>query len=205
VVRDLIVRLVQVAEYALLHTATFLSSQVFKLPPESRKTLAIPQGEGVALDLSLSFHIGKLSAGAGSFGVALRAPPSSTKGAGLVLTFDVGAADAAGTRAVICNTGSVVTSPLPKIRVLDGETLDLRVLLDRPILEVVLQGGRVGFIHAQLGLNASSEAVHVFNEGKAQIDVVNVTAYGMGCGWTDTLPVPRHGDDASDEEILSSF
>ena len=71
-----------------------------------------------------------------------------------------------------------------------GETmLDVRVLVDRPVVEVFIQGGRGAFVAAS-NFSASLASVHLLNRGAAAVHAT-VSAFGMGCGWSAVLPVPN--------------
>ena len=65
-------------------------------------------------------------------------------------------------------------------------------LIDRPYIEVFIQGGRIAFVVAP-AFNATTTAVRLFNGyggGRTEL-VANVTVNGMGCGWATDLPKPR--------------
>eukprot|EP00937_MAST-01D_sp_MAST-1D-sp2_P006943 g6943.t1 len=83
--------------------------------------------------------------------------------------------------------GPVLASRVP---VLAGERLDVRVLVDRPIVEMFFQGGRASYTRAAADFSAARVQVHLFNLGAANVAASNVSAFGMGCGWTDTPPAP---------------
>ena len=71
----------------------------------------------------------------------------------------------------------------------DETTLDVRVLVDRPVVEVFVQGGRGAFV-AVSNFSETLASVHLLNRGAAPVHA-NVSAYGMGCGWAAILPVPK--------------
>lgn len=75
---------------------------------------------------------------------------------------------------------------------LQGETLDVRILVDRPLVEVFVQGGRAAYVFADTTFTPDKSSVHLFNWGTsgAAVHARSVSAYGMGCGWTSTLPKP---------------
>jgi hypothetical protein len=106
----------------------------------------VPAGTGASMDLAVSFDVQALRGAAGPFGVAVRAPPtwSSSTAASpapgsfpnsstMALRLNISAPDAEGTRVV---TAFGVRAVLPTFRVLKGESLHVRVLLDRPLAEV---------------------------------------------------------------------
>lgn len=100
---------------------------------------------------------------------------------------------------------------------LPGETLDVRLVVDRPIVEVrrvhalvglayhplagsftgtlrhqvFVLGGRIAWAMGDGRFNASRAAVHVYNHGTTPVVASNVSVYGMGCGWAAKLPVPK--------------
>ena len=70
----------------------------------------------------------------------------------------------------------------------EGEAaLDLRILVDRSVVEVFVQGGRAvfskTFAPSVLYVPDTAIAVHAF--GAAPLTLESVAVYSMGCGWTD--------------------
>ena len=208
-----------VPEYAELRNATFLSGvDLGTLAPGATKTLgAVPAAAGGALDLLMSFDLSALPAGDGAshFGVALRAPAvapgqnasGALAGAAQNVWFVVSAADpASGVRNVtvagVMNGPGPPAAPKPypchrnvcpsnTTQLFPGETLDVRVLVDRPVTEVFVLGGRVAFVHQDNTFDASKTSVHVYNGGESAVSVRSLSVFGMGCGWRDDLPQPR--------------
>ena len=82
-------------------------------------------------------------------------------------------------------------APRPQVSVLTGETLDIRMVVDRPVVEIFVNGGRAAYVAADGGVQAGRAAVALFNNGTAAVVATNVSAYSMGCGWTDTKPIPK--------------
>ena len=78
------------------------------------------------------------------------------------------------------------------VPVLAGETFDVRVLVDRPIVEMFVQKGRAAFVSADANFTVDQTEVAVFNNGSKAIAATNVSAYEMGCGWATSKPVPAH-------------
>ena len=76
------------------------------------------------------------------------------------------------------------------LKVLTGETLDIRVLVDRPVVEIFVNKGRAAFVSADNSFHENHTKVALFNSGKAPV-TANVSAFGMGCGWTKTKPTPK--------------
>jgi hypothetical protein len=72
-----------------------------------------------------------------------------------------------------------------------SERLTVRIVVDRPIVEVYVLGGRIAWVHQDAFFNPNSTSVHVFNNGDNSVVVSNVSAYSMGCGWRSDLPPPK--------------
>jgi hypothetical protein len=83
------------------------------------------------------------------------------------------------------------------VKVLPGETLSLRVIVDRPIIEVFAQDGRAALTTADQIFTLDKTAVHLFNSGPRSISA-NASVAGMGCGWADALPVPKAAHKSDD-------
>ena len=84
------------------------------------------------------------------------------------------------------------------VRVLPGEPLSLRLLVDRTIIELFAQGGRGALVAADQIFRLDHTTAYLFNTGTMDVDV-NVSMYGMSCGWAAHLPKPkplRTDDDA---------
>ena len=81
---------------------------------------------------------------------------------------------------------------MPAFKVLAGESLDVRILVDGPIVEVFVQGGRSAFSWAENNFQRNKTAVHLFNAGSQNVVAKNVSVFGMGCGWRPDEPKPRH-------------
>jgi len=75
------------------------------------------------------------------------------------------------------------------VELLKGEsTLDVRILVDRPVVEIFAQGGRGAFVAAS-NFSVGRASVHLVNDGAVAV-VATVNASGMGCGWANALPLP---------------
>ena len=85
------------------------------------------------------------------------------------------------------------------VKVLPGEPLSVRVLVDRPIIEVFAQGGRGALVAADQIFSLESTSVHLFNTGKRDVSVT-ASLYGMGCGWAEVLPTPKPALKSDDVE-----
>ena len=185
------------------------------LEPGTTETLPVPSGGvGGAIDVVLSFDLTALAptVAPAHFGVAVRAPPTGVDGAGQKVTFLVSAADAQGTRTLTVS-GRRATARPPKhppppppkpfpavnvTKIFRGEVLDVRVLVDRMIVEVYVMGGRLAWTHTDVKhapgeypFDVSNTSVHLFNhDTKSSLTARNVSVYGMGCGWRADIPKP---------------
>ena len=83
------------------------------------------------------------------------------------------------------------SSATATIGVMDGETLDVRMLVDRPVVEIFVNRGRAAYVAADGGFVSNRTTVALFNSGKVAVTALNVSAYGMECGWTKTKPTPK--------------
>ena len=75
------------------------------------------------------------------------------------------------------------------VQLLEHESLDVRILVDRPVAEVWVRGGRGAFVAAS-NFSADHASVHLFNNGATAVDA-RVNAAGMACGWAAELPPPH--------------
>lgn len=78
---------------------------------------------------------------------------------------------------------------VPTVRVLAGETINMRVLVDRPVIELFVMSGRAATTLSGPPFRVNATAVFIFNQGKTAVTTVT-SAHGMGCGWAGSLPVP---------------
>ena len=69
------------------------------------------------------------------------------------------------------------------------KTLDVRIIVDRPVVEVFVQGGRGAFVAAS-NFSLDHASVHLVNDGATSVEA-RVNASGMACGWASELPTPR--------------
>merc|ERR1711924_452183 len=133
-----------------------------------------------------------------NFGVAVRAPLDTVDGADQKIEFFVSAADSNGVRNLTVG-GNYQDSkykcshicPSNVTQLLPGEALDVRVLVDRPIVEVFVMGGRIAYAHADAAFSMDRSSVHIFNDAAVPVSTSGVFAYGMGCGWRDDMPQPK--------------
>jgi sucrose-6-phosphate hydrolase SacC (GH32 family) len=173
-------------------------------PNASLRTLPLPAGVGGSADVLLSFTWTDIAAA--GFGVAVRAPQNGYVGAAaVIMTVDrIGPSDASGHR----NVSLSFVTPEPKIDhdsnakatvlLLPRETLDVRVLIDKSIVEFFVMGGRAAYVACDKFYSEANSSVHIFNTGAVPVTVPNVSAYQMGCGWTHDKPSPAN-DGLHDE------
>ena len=69
--------------------------------------------------------------------------------------------------------------------------MQVRVYVDRPVVDIFINGGRAAFTHAVADFVPNSTAVRVFNDGKTAVVASNVSVHGMGCAWTAMPPTHR--------------
>ena len=145
------------------------------------------------LSFVLPTHLG--AAQISSFGVAVRAPRNTSDGAAVIITFNVSASQRRQhsvdgschgvDRHVMMIINSNVSAEWP---LLCGEDLAVRILVDRPVVEVFGNGGRGSFVFADNDFDLSKQSVHVFNSDDQAVVVNNVSVYGMACGWQPDVP-----------------
>jgi len=206
-----------VVEYETLRNKTFAENEDWgMLSPGSLKTFpTLPPEAGGALDLLVSF-VPPLSTPASRFGVAVRAPTTGPQGAAGFVEFSIGAPDARTGVRVVNVTGNMAylepingkpvcwdggnLCPSNSTLLFPGETLDVRILVDRPIIETFVLGGRFAWAVAADWVpkgpfrryNPANSSIHFYNyDGESSVGIKNVSVYGMGCGWAATLPTPK--------------
>ena len=70
-------------------------------------------------------------------------------------------------------------------------TVNLRVLVDRPVVEVFVQGGRDAYVYADTSFNTSATQAFLFNNGDEDVELTSLSIFEMDCGWTSELPLPK--------------
>lgn len=153
-----------IPEYDKLRTGTvFERRSVGKLAPKEVHTLPVPATQAGAVDVLLSLNVSTWAADdTAAFGLNR----SCSRGCEpFIVLFDVGAADADGDRTVRVSTPNKVPgtpapncaghygiphgcepgTPRESVRVLRGEALSARFMVDGPLMEVFVQGGRMAF------------------------------------------------------------
>ena len=82
-----------------------------------------------------------------------------------------------------------ITSRSAFVKLVAGETLDVRVLVDRSVVECIVNDGRAAFVTTALNYSASKAEVALFNRGATgQANASSVWVFGMGCAWTSAKP-----------------
>jgi hypothetical protein len=189
-----------VEEYSLLHNETFIEGKSLGgISAGTSKPVPVARGTGSA-DILVSFE---LVAGASSFGVSVRSGDVKVEvasvttaptggGFAVLLGFYSGPQPCKSVRGQ--PPCSDPPSPPPPtnatIKVAVGETLDIRVLVDRPIVEIFINRGRAAFVSADTNFSVNLTDVSVFNGGAKPVTASNVSAYRMGCGWATVKPKP---------------
>ena len=204
-----------ISEYQVLRNRTFLTdADVGVLPPGTLHTLPqLPPEAGGAFDMLTTFALTSLDAVEG-FGLAARAPPTGPEGAAFFIQFAVAPAAADGSRAVNVSgrmgylddvAGKPVCSgdigcPSNTTVLLSGEDeLRVRLLVDRPIVEVFVNEGRFAWsvdadywpVEARVPqeiaqYNAQNSSIHFYHHGVVgtpSLHIRNVSLWGMACGW----------------------
>ena len=182
-----------VSEYTSLRNQTFVSTQTGgEIPAGGKVDLPIPAAGGGAVDVLLTIEPGPSAVGMGL----------SVKSGAAKLTI-VGVDTVAGGHSVslvINTTNDTTWDPVHEfnagppnahhlIFVAHGETIDIRAMVDRPIVEWFVNGGRAAHV-AVSPFNPREAAVAVFNLAQSARRFKSVAAYGIGCGWASTKPVP---------------
>jgi hypothetical protein len=192
-----------VPELTKLRTKALMQPQSLgRLTPNTLETLPLPAGAGGSADVLLSFALPEsvtaVGVAASGFGVAVRAPSNEYAGvAAVTMTVNhISAPDGStGSR----NVSLSFVTPDPKVNhdsnanatvlLLHGETLDVRVLIDKSIVEFFVMGGRAAYVACDKFYSPANSSVHIFT-GAAPVVVANVSAWSMGCGWSHSMPVP---------------
>ena len=205
-----------VVELETLRNTTYVHGKSLSLAAGASHTLSIPAPGGGAADILASFA---LSAGVHGFGVSVRSgdvkvqvtsvTPSKTHAGGFSVTvaFNSGPQPCVSVRGQPrCTAPPSVPPPTnATVLVAPGETLDIRILVDRPVVEMFVNKGRAAFVSADANFSVTKTAVALFNRGTAAVQASNVSAFGMGCGWAKTKPSPSRRDDGVANSIAASL
>ena len=139
-----------------------------------------PASSGLAMDLVFDIEVPASSNGTVSVVSSFMATSSQN---GVVFTIDIAAAAMAGGRG---GSGGARTGTLDgniHFPILATETaVRVRVLVDRSIVEIFVQGGRVAKT-VRAYPKPGSNQVWLEATSPAGATVSNVTAFSMGCGW----------------------
>jgi hypothetical protein len=187
-----------VVEYEGLRNETFVDAAAYELVSSgSMATLPIPAAAGATLDLLVDFALP--AGGDGSFsgvGIAVRAPPNTPGDSYFGLWLAVSAANANGVRTVDIgsNIGDHRNAGNTTSMFAGESALRVRVLVDRPLVESFVMGGRYAWAYSLeselLPFSLANSSVILFNYGPVAVNAI-VSAFSMGCGWSDSLPVPK--------------
>ena len=194
-----------VRELVALRNGTLASERGVRVAPGTPHVVAgtgAPHADASAADVVLSIALPTMGGDdAAAVGVSVLANVSDDGGGALapfggVLTLvNFSAPDANGTIHALasvrtlnpCGSGSegVAQASFP---ILKGETaLELRVLVDRSVVEVFVMGGRAVFSKTFAPSVLYVPDTHVALQAWGDVDALaaSVDVYSMGCGWTD--------------------
>ena len=196
-----------VVEYEKLRSATLFAGRNLSIESGRNETLPVPASAGGALDLQASFELTDVLRG---FGVSVRSGDVSVR-------VDVVQKSSAGFKATVTFLPNAPPPPPPdatghlgsempplmsktvSVQVLVGETLDIRVIVDRPVVEIFINQGRAAFVAGALKpFSADRLEVSLFNAGPPV--PATVEAHEMGCGWAQSRPEPRPPAIKADDE-----
>jgi sucrose-6-phosphate hydrolase SacC (GH32 family) len=165
-------------ELAALHNATLANESAVRLAPNLTHAVHLPPGTGAAVDIEVTVALPSTPSAALHFALQVLAPTEATTGEGVTSSLHIAAAAADGTRNVTVNGQAGDT-----FVVLRGEeTLHVRALVDRSIVEVFFAGGRASVTtRAYPALGESG--VRLISVSGATVN--NVVVHEMGCGWVD--------------------
>ena len=200
-----------VEEYSLLHNETYIEGKSLgAISAGVSKPVPVARGTGSA-DVLVSFE---LVAGASRFGLSVRSGDVKVEvasvteaptggGFAVLLGFYSGPQPCESVRGKPpCSDPPTPPPPTnATIKVAVGETLAIRVLVDRPIVEIFINRGRAAFVSADTNFSVNLTDVSVFNEGAKPVTASNVSAYRMGCGWATSKPKPAPGQQAGPRPI----
>jgi len=193
-----------VGEYTTLRNRTFFQDQRLSVPTAAGgkpgvARLSVPPETG-SLDVLASFELP--AKGASGFGVSVRSGDvrlevvsavATAAGHVVVVNFYAGPQPCVSVRGQPPCTASPTPPPPTNatLEVLRGETLDVRMLVDRPIVEIFVNGGRAAFVSADANFSSATTDVSLFNNNdNVGVTASSVSAFEMGCGWATELPKP---------------
>lgn len=176
-----------VDEYVSLRNATLLQLERARVAPERPLRLALPPGTGAAMDVQLWLELPLAEEPLAediSVGIAVLASPTGDALQATRLTLHVSAPRRNGTRL------ARLALDAPRIRHAQNATFELRaaeaavqlrVLVDRSIVEAFAAGGRA-VLSTRDYPRLEDLAASVWSPTGAML---NVSAWEMGCGWTN--------------------
>eukprot|EP01052_Picozoa_sp_SAG31_P023377 SAG31_NODE_1923_length_6914_cov_3.243580_7_plen_609_part_00 len=184
-----------VSEIAQLRNATLLRGQDLPLAAGAAHVLPVPPMAAASVDILASFDV---PTAATNFGISVRS------GTVTVTVQNVSHAADGGFLAAIRFHGGAeptpaggITSRSALVRLVAGESLDVRVLVDRSVIECFINNGRAAFVTTALNYSSAKSAITVFNHGgTGAVTARNVSAFQMGCVMTSVKPEPalKHDD-----------
>lgn len=172
-------------EYAALRNGTLLKRDLLPLAPNSPQMLALAADSGLAMDFVFSVDVPPPSSSGGP-GVSVTSSLMTTQSQkGVVFHLAIPAANSTEhNRAVGSSSSGVRTGSLNGVNfpILAVEAkVEVRILVDRSIVEVFVQGGRVA--QTVRAYPKPGESQVWLEAGAGGATVSNVAAYSMGCGW----------------------
>ena len=186
-------------ELAGLRNATIADERAFALAAGDTKTLSgtAANPRAASADVVLSFDVSDASSGPTIATVCTLADPkdpNATGGVAVLVNVTAAAADGArSARAVVGDCGAELTtdgSGAYDVPVLDGEeTFDLRILVDRQVVETFVHGGRCVFTQVT-GVQGTTPGTSVTISAQTAVAVASARVFSMGCGWTDPAYSP---------------
>lgn len=186
--------------YAALRNGTLANDTAVRmLAPGAQYTPPLGEGEGAAVDILMAVNVPRATNQSISFEVQVLA----VLGGGTVNTsskFEVGATSLQfNVSAADQNTGVRQGTVTMRMRaegprttvflVLKGEgVVSLRVLVDRSVVEVFVQGGRASAVARDYNGAVEETHVHITNTNTntaaaASLEIRNLAVHSMGCGW----------------------
>lgn len=177
---------------------------LFTLPLQSSSGDRPPEQQwGDSIDVEIGFELPSNTSAAG-FGVSVLAGPNTTINSTMI-TIDVGSPlptngsrfgkvtgrlDTLSPPPVPCGTwteGWLARCPWEgSFELLEGEsTVDLRVLVDRSVVEVFVARGQVASLVAYQPPDLGYTNVHVLS-GDGRVATKGIHVWSMGCGWNET-------------------
>eukprot|EP01052_Picozoa_sp_SAG31_P037127 SAG31_NODE_4745_length_2985_cov_2.095634_1_plen_216_part_00 len=154
--------------------------------------LSLVNGGTTSFDLEFVVELPQVASNSSWFGLSILASPSATTKAAVLLSFNVSASATASNRAVIMSLGvpdqprrsalnTTVAFELP----VGSAAMEVRVLVDRSIVEIFAGGGR-GVISVPVlspGKDPAATEVLLNSQAAAGVDLGSSCAWAMGCGW----------------------